>query len=286
MIKKILITFYLIFSFSLSAQWLKNKDKFYLKLGSGYMIADEYFNPDGIKMGNATRGFFINSIFAKYGLNKNWNVIAYVPFFVRIYQNEQVSSITNKIITPSETVNHAFGDMELSIEHKLFKNNKWAMSASFSLGIPVGAAQGGSDGSFGSGDGEFNQKIRLSAGTSYKLLNTRAYFKSFWSFNQRNKGFSDEWKLGIETGAPFFDRKVFFVLRSSLLQSFQNGDISALSDSGGFFANNIEFLNVGGELIYFFSKKVGVSFSYINPIWGEIGFAVPSYAGGIFFNTD
>ena len=280
---KIFLILYLVFSCSLSAQWLKREGKAYVKLGSGHMLADEHFAFNGIKDPNITTGFFITSIFAKYGLSDKWNVIAYVPFFVRVYQNEVISSVTNRVITPAETVDN-FGDMELSIEHKLFKGKKWSGSTSFSLGIPTGKPS--KDGLLGSGDGEFNQKIRLSVGTAYKLLNTRAYFKSYLGFNQRNKGFSDEWRLGIETGAPFFNRKVFFILRSWLLQSFQNGNVDALNDEGGIFANNIEFLNVGGELIYSINKKVGISFSYVNPVWGEIGFAAPNYAVGLFFNTN
>ena len=45
----------------------------------------------------------------------------------------------------------------------------WAYSISLSFGLPTGKVRGGSDGSYQTGDGEFNQQLRFHLGKSYQL---------------------------------------------------------------------------------------------------------------------
>ncbi len=270
---------------TISAQWLKGKEKYYVKIGSGYLQADEHFTSDGARDPNATRTLLINSVYAKYGISKKLNVVAYIPFLVRVAQNDQVSSVSGKTLMEGEAVN-AFGDMNLSVEYALLKWKKWALSSVFTLGVPSGQNSGGSDGSYQTGDGEWNQQLRLNVGTSYNIGKSRAYAKTFFAFNQRNNGFSDELNFGAETGIPFLNRNLFIITRAILQKSLYNGTLSAQNSNGGIFANNVEFFNVGGEANYKLSEKIGLSLSYIMPLSGRITYASPMYSGGVFFNVD
>lgn len=128
----------LLFTFSFSkAQWLKEKGKGYYKLGAWSLLADEHFTNLGGVDPNATRGLFISSFFAHYGLSNKVNLITYIPFFVKNYQFAQISKTTGKEYKPRREFN-SLGDINLAVEFKITPLSKWAFSGTLLLGIPSG----------------------------------------------------------------------------------------------------------------------------------------------------
>ena len=219
--KTIILSLLFVFAcqFFTHAQWLEKKGNGYFKLSAWALEADQHYTNSGKIDPNATRGVFNLNLYGKYGLSENWNVIAYVPFYVKSYQNHQVSSVTNETILEGEEYT-SFGDMNLGVEYRLFKKSKHAFSATLTLGIPSGDSKGGSDGSYQTGDGEFNQELRFNAGTSFSLIKHSFYAKIYLGFNNRTENFSNEIKTGIEVGTGLFGRKLHVLVRSNLWKSY------------------------------------------------------------------
>lgn len=158
-----------------------------------------------------------------------------------------------------------------------------AFSTSINLGLPTGEQRGGSDGSYQTGVGEFNQLMRFHIGKSYLVGKQRFYAKGSVGINQRSKGFSDEFRAGIETGTQLLKDTFLLLIRANTIQSFHNGSLNASNSNGSIFANNVEVVNLGGEVIYSFLPRLrlGVSWSY--PISGQILYRAPALSAGISF---
>lgn len=276
------ILFVLSCSFFSHAQWLEKKGNGYFKLGAWALEADQHYTNTGKIDPNATRGNFNLNLYRKYGLSDNWNIIAYIPFYVKSYQNHRVSEITNETLLEGEEFS-SFGDVDLGIEYRLFKKSKFAFSTTLVLGIPSGDSRGGSDGSYQTGDGEFNQFLRFNAGTSLSLFKHSFYAKTYIGFNNKTKNFSDEFRAGIEVGTGLFGSKLLLLMRSNMVKSLRNGSLNASNNSGSIFANNVEFISIGGEVAWKFTKKIGVSLGYDSAFSGKIIYAAPSYNAGIFY---
>ncbi|KJD31268.1 hypothetical protein PK35_15655 [Tamlana nanhaiensis] len=267
-----------------NAQWTKGKGNGYYKLSFWYLESDKHFTDTGKTDPNVTRGQVNASFYGAYGITNKLDAIVYFPFFSSTYENDVISGTTGETISSGETVN-SIGDIDIAVRLKLLKTKRLALSTSLVFGLPTGNSQGGSDGSFQTGDGEFNQLLKVNLGTPFKLLNAPFYAKTYVGFNNRTNGFSDEFRTGLEIGGNFFNRKIWLIARSQIVESMQNGSLNAQNSQGSIFANNIEYTNIGGEIAYYITKKLGVSLNYTHPISGRIIYANASISGGIFFDV-
>lgn len=265
------------------AQWTKGKHQGFYKLSFWSLVSDQHFTDTGAIDPNATRGTFNLSLYGEYGITDALDGIVYFPFFARTYQNNQISGTTGQTIQEGEAIN-SLGDTDIGLRYRLIKNDKLALSGTIKLGLPLGIDAGGSDGSFQTGDGEFNQLAQLDLGIPFSLGTSSAYGKTYLGFNNRTQGFSDEVHFGGELGVNLFHKKLWVIARLNGVQSLQNGDKSALNSQGSIFANNVEYTSIGAEVSYYITKKLGVSFTYASAIDGRIIYATPSLAGGVFLD--
>lgn len=279
-----LIALLFLFTSNTFAQWNKGKGNGYYKLSGWYLQADEHFTDTGDKEHNLTRSQFNVSLYGEYGITDKLDVIAYVPFFTRATENDEISATTKQKISEGESFN-SFGDIDLGFRYGIFKNDKYALSATLKLGIPTGDPEGGSDGSFQTGDGEFNQLLQADFGTSFSLGKTPSYAKLYLGYNNRSEGFSDEIKSGLELGLNFLQNKLWVIARADFLQSTNNGSLNAITaSSGSIFANNIEYTSIGVEAAYYITKKLGASLNFTSAVSGRLIYAAPSVSGGIFLD--
>jgi hypothetical protein len=121
---------------SVQGQWINEKGKGYYKIGSWSLLADEHYTDQVIVDPNATRGLFINSIYAQYGLSTKINLITYIPFLVKNYQFAQVSQTNGKVYEPRQEYN-GFGDINLGLEYGLKTAGNWVFSTTLTFGIPL-----------------------------------------------------------------------------------------------------------------------------------------------------
>ncbi len=270
---------------SIFAQWTHEKGKGYYKLSAWYLEADSHYTKDGDRAPNATRTQFNTNIYAEYGISDKFDIIAFVPFFARTTQNDQVSGTTRERIAgeEGEAVN-SIGDIDLSVRYGILKGKNYAWSTSLLFGLPTGESSGGDDGSFQTGDGEFNQYIRTDFGISFGIGSLSNYAKAYVGFNNRTEGFSDEFRTGVEVGSNIINKKLWLIGRADILQSLQNGTPGIQLSQGSVFASDIEFTSLGAEVAYYFTKKIGVSLGFASAVSGSLVFAAPSFTGGVFLD--
>lgn len=279
--KNYLVLILTIAGFTLNAQWPQKKETAYYKVGVWFLEADQHFTSSGFKDPNATRGIFITDFFGRYGISDNLTTFVYIPY-TTVYQNKQVFSSGRPPIEGE--LFSSLGDVIIGFEHKLSNNNGWAISATVQLGLPTGNEEGGSDKSYQTGDGEFNQLLKINLGITFNISSQPFYFKSNLGFNQRSKGYSDEWRFGLETGTKV-TKKLLVISRFNSIKSFQNGTLSAANSNGSIFANNVEVTNLGGEIIYTFNKKIQLNMGGTMPLNGRIIYFAPAFSAGIAFKN-
>ena len=278
---KLTTLLFLIFTTTLFSQWTKGKGNGYYKLSAWSVIADKHYTDTGEIDPNPTRGTFNFNFYGEYGLGEKIDLISYIPFFTRTYQNNVVSGTRGDIITEGSTLN-AFGDIDIGVRYGILKKNSLALSTTLKFGLPTGNTSGGNEFAIlQTGDGEFNQLLQVDLGYSFKLKDIPAYGKTFVGYNHRTKGFSDEIHFGGEIGFKFFDR-LWLIGKLNVLKSTKNGSLTAFTANGSLFANNIEYTNIGLQAAYNISKKIGVSYEYGNAINGRIIAAAPSHSVGVF----
>ncbi|MCB0642441.1 MAG: hypothetical protein KDC44_12415, partial [Phaeodactylibacter sp.] len=176
------------------------------------------------------------------------------------------------------------GDTDIGLQYGLITKGPVVLSASLIFGVPSGNPSGGSDGRLQTGDGEFNQLLKLDAGIGFKLGdNINSYATVYAGVNNRTNCFSDEFRYGAEVGAGWFSDRLYTIFRLYGIESFQNGAPTAPANSTSLFANNSEFLTFSPEIAYNITDQWGVSATYATALSGKIIFANPSYAFGIFF---
>ena len=263
-----------------TAQWTQKKGTGYYKVGAWFLEANKHYTDKGLLDPNATRGIFVTSLYGRHGITDKITLVGYIPF-TRVYQNEQVFTSGNPG-QPGEAVN-SFGDIDLAVEVQIFKRPKWVLATSLTLGVPSGNNSGGSDGSYQTGDEEFNQIVKVLARNSFKIAKHSFYAKGSLGVNNRSNGYSDEIRLGFETGSQVFKNNFLLLVRLNTIQSFFNGSLSAENSNGSIFANNVEVTNLGGEINYFITKKWSASFEYSIPLSGKNIYKAPALAGGIAY---
>ena len=263
-----------------TAQWTQKKGTGYYKVGAWFLEANQHYTDKGLLDPNATRGIFVTSLYGRHGITDKITLVGYIPF-TRVYQNEQIFTSGNPG-QPGEAVN-SFGDIDLAVEVQILKRPKWVLATSLTLGVPSGNNSGGSDGSYQTGDGEFNQIVKVLAGTSFKIAKHSFYAKGSLSVNNRSNGYSDEIRLGFETGSQVFKNNFLLLVRLNTIQSFFNGSLSAENSNGSIFANNVEVTNLGGEINYFITKNWSASFGYSIPLSGKNIYKATALAGGIAY---
>ena len=259
--------------------WPQKKGKTFLKLSQWWVVADRHYTASGGIDPNGTRGIFNTSIYAEHGITDRLTGIVYFPFFSRSTLNEQVGATSGQVIGEGDALN-SIGDTDLTLKYGLTPNSPWAVSASITLGIPLGNDRGGRDGSLQTGDGEFNQIVQIDVSRGFKLGNVYPYFSVSSGLNNRTKGFSDEWRYGIESGLTI--GKFTGIVRLFGVQSLKNGEGRAIDAGTSIFANNSEFMSFSPELAFNIKDNLGISASYATAFSGSIIFANPSYSVGVF----
>ena len=277
----LLITFIVISTFSQSyagGAWVYGKNEGYFKLAENMIRSPYFFDGDGNVVDIPTISLYTSSLYAEYGLGKNFNVIAYVPFFVRSTLNKVVFNQSGDTIEGEEL--NAFGDSQLAFKYGWSQDKPIVFSVSLVLGLPLGSSEVTSEKILQTGDGEFNQMIRLDA--SHSFYPAPFYVSAYTAFNNRTKDFSDDFRIGGEFG--YAGSKVIAILKVQSVQSLYNGVPNGQSNSeGSMFGNNIEYVSITPELNYLVSESFGISTSAGFAPAAKNQLASPNFSFGLFY---
>ncbi len=254
--------------------WTKSKGAGFYKLDFTSIRASNVLDATGELVPFRSLGNYTTSFYGEHGITNKITAIAYVPFFVRNVVNETKGAQTGNIIEPGIT-NNNFGDVDLGVRFAL-PVKAFAMSATLTLGLPTGDAKQ-ADALF-TGDGEFNQMLKLAAGTGGK----RWWSQVAMGFNNRTKSFSDEFRYDFEVGYKFFNDRFLAIFKINGIESLNNG--SAKAANTGLFSNNVEYMGVGPEFLYYANAKktIGVSARVAGAFKGQNILAAPSTSVGVF----
>lgn len=277
----ILVAFFFSTTIYAGGPWPQPKNQGYIKISEWWIISNQHYTDIGRIDPNVTSGLFNTSIYAEYGLTDRITGVVYFPFLSRAYFNNTISGTTGETILPGDSVN-SVGDTDIGLNYKIL-SGPLALSASITLGIPLGNDGGGSTGALQTGDGEFNQLFQLNAGTGFKIGTANAYASVYAGYNNRTKGFSDEIRYGVEAGVTLFDNRLTAIARLYGIKSTNNGIEGQRENSTSIFANNSEHLTFGPELAYSFNETWGLSAGFGTALSGKLIFAATSYNVGVFF---
>ncbi|MBY0433106.1 MAG: hypothetical protein K2U26_03255 [Cyclobacteriaceae bacterium] len=255
--------------------WPQPKRHGYFKLGQNMIRSSFFYDPDGNVVDITTIGLFTTSLYGEYGITDRLTSIIYVPFFVRNTLNGISYNQSGKSI-PGDSFNSA-GDTDISFKYGLIVNKPIVVSATILFGLPVGQTAGGSTQILQSGDGEFNQMLRIDA--SHSFYPKPYYVSGYAGFNNRTKGFSDEVRYGAEFGVTY--KKFIPIVKINVVKSLFNGDAEVAQN--GIFSNNTEYISPAFELNYQINEAWGVTGSAGFAFSARNILAAPNWGGGVYF---
>ncbi len=255
--------------------WTQKKNEGYFKLSSNVISASKFYAPNGKIIDIRTSGVYTNSVYAEFGLTNKITAIAYIPFFVSNTLN-QINYRQSGKMEPADKLN-SFGDTDFALKYGWISNKPYVLSTTFLVGLPLGKPSGGNTQILQTGDGEFNQMIRLDF--SYSFYPKPFYASAYTAFNNRTKQFSDELRYGFDVG--YTKNKWTAIAHLNAVNSlFNGGEATAMN---GVFSNNIEYVSPAVEVAYQFLKSFGVSVSVAGALSGRNVLAAPSYNAGVFY---
>ncbi len=276
--KQALIAIFSLASLCGSAQgaWPKAKGEGFFKLSETIIVSESFYTPEGTIRDIKTAGVYISSFYGEYGLTNNLTAVAYVPFFFRNTINAQEFTLSPNMEEADEA--NSFGDVNLGLQYGILKKGPFVLSTSLVFGIPSGQTNGGNSQLLQSGDGEFNQILRVHAG--YSFYPKPFYAAGYLGINNRTNGFSDEFRAGLEAGTSI--NSWFLALKMDWVESLQNGNAEA--SQTGIFSNNTEYISFGPEVAYNFKGGLGISGSVLGAFKGQNILASPSISLGVFYD--
>ncbi len=254
--------------------WPQPKGKGFFKLGQNAIRSSAFFNPAGDVIDITTTSLYTTSLYGEYGLTGRLTGLFYFPFFVRGTLNE-IEYRQSGNVEPGDAVN-AIGDTDVGFKYAFLAGKPFYASFTVLLGLPLGDTGGGRSGILQTGDGEFNQLVRLDASGS---LTDKVFVSAYVGFNNRTRGFSDEFRYGAEIGITW--KKFTPILKINSVESFFNGDAEAVQN--GIFSNNTEYFSPTAEVNYQWTGHLGLSVSGGFALSGRNILASPNWSAGVYW---
>lgn len=254
--------------------WNRTKNGGFFKLSETIIISDQFYNRDGDIVPITSTGVYITNVYGEYGMTEKLTAFLYFPFFFHTSRQEQ---LLNNGSTIQDDKLNSIGDADIGLSYGIKQHSKFVLNVSLLLGLPLGNPSGGMTQLLQSGDGEFNQMLKLNAG--YSFYPRPFYMSGGIGFNNRTNDFSDELHVNAELGATL--KKWVISIKIYNRSSLNNG--SAEATQSGIFSNNIEYLAYGPEVSYLFKEYWGLSATYQGATTGRNILASPSYSIGAFY---
>jgi len=255
--------------------WTQPKGSGYFKLSQFAIIADQYFTPSGDIVDITTTGIYNTGIYAEYGFTDRFTAILNFPFFSRATLNRK-ETMDGTLVEEGDHLN-SVGDTDLTLKYGLLQNSGVVLSASLTLGLPLGEQSGGRTGLLQTGDGEFNQMLLVEASRSF--YPAPIYASALVGFNHRTNNFSNEIRYGLEVG--YNPGKFFANLRFYGVNPIKN-DSQEVVAVNGIFNNNVEYLSISPEIGYQVTDKFGASASVGGAFFAKNILAAPTLILGVF----
>ncbi len=259
----------------LGGGWPQPKGKGFFKLSEFFLIGTGFYNDDGSEqLGDfPTTTIYITNFYGEYGLTDRVTVGTYIPLFYRAVRNTQ--QFLSGAPDNEGDSRSSIGDIDVFIKYGLIYNKPFVLSASLTLGVPTGK----SNGLITSGDGEFNQLLKLEAGYGFQKI--PLFLGLGAGYNNRTRGFSSEVHIDAEIGYTFSE-KITLIVKSRNLVSLRNREAPDTSNTG-IFGDRISTYTLGPEIfINNVFKNIGFSANYFFNLGGRNTLVGAPFSAGFF----
>jgi hypothetical protein len=248
--------------------WTQKKGSGFYKLDFRYLPGKAVYNDKGEKF-NLTIKDMSFGFYGEHGISDELTLTANWITFQKI-------SVDDLAAASSESEVSGIGDAGLGIRYLVGNFGNSVLSAAGRVGIPIGETY--ENGELWLGTGEWNQTFGLEFGHSF--YPAPAYVSAVIYYRNRNEGFSDEIKWGVEGGYSF-NEVVSLIGRFHGLNTLENGIEDFI---GGFaiYSNNQKYIAYGLELIYKFNSGVGLAVGYESGGAGRNIISAPVLSFGLF----
>ncbi len=235
--------------------WTLQEGRGFYKLGFQLINAREFYEPSGNKTSITPLGDYTVSVYAEYGVTDWVTGTAYVPFYKRNTLDRVVGRQSGVTYFEGDQTSH-FADVTLGARIGIIRQSPTVLALSVQLGLPLGNST--QPNGLLSGDGEFNQLVSVEIGHSLHPLPMFATVNA--GFNNRTRGFSDEFSYGAQVGYTF-EHLVTLIAHCHGVESLNNGSTDVTGGVSGLYANNQRFLGFGLECMYKLTEAYGISLS-------------------------
>ena len=253
--------------------WTQKKGSGFYKLDFRYLPGKAVYNNDGEKVKSNLSDLSFG-LYGEYGLNNSLTLFtSWIP-----YQKISVKdSADNVYSSPVEEA--GVGDISVGIRYLISSFGNSVLSVAGRLGIPMGKIP--EDNRLWLGTGEWNQTIGLEFGHSF--YPTRAYVSAGVYYRNRNEGFSDDVKWGVEGGYSF-NESLSIIGKFHGLNTLENG-VKDFSAGFAIYTNHQKYIAYGLQLVYKLQSGIGFTVGYESGTAGRNIISAPVYSAGIFFSN-
>ena len=271
-----IITSLCIVNTAYSGAWTQKHGEGYYKIGIRIVRANKFYQSNGNKITIPTLGDYTTSFYSEYGLSKRLTAIISLPFYKRTTLNRQIFRTSGTELTSGGSL-AGIADTDIGLRIGLLHEGQTALSVDVLLGLPLG--EDTPRNGLVTGDGELNQLFRLQLGHSF--YPSRLYLNGQFGFNNRTKGYSDEFHYAAEVGYNTGEKSLL-ILHVNGVESLKNGNDTGQGGTGGLFGNNQRYLTYGPELIYSFNHTWGISLGVEGATRAQNILSAPAYSLGLF----
>ena len=262
--------------------WTSKHLNGFFKVEGRVLAATDWYDDTGKVIPIPENFYLANSFYGEFGVLDRLDVIVNIPFLVTNAQSAQETTGNNTPLVQEDLVS-GIGDIRVGVRYGILQNTPLVLSASLFFGLPTGSQAKEND-FVATGDGEFNQLLKIEAG--YSFYPAPFYLGAGVGFNNRTQNFSDEIHLYTEVGASFWKR--FFVkVAINAVAPLGNGSLVNRRFVYTLFQNNVAYTAFGGEIGGFvLQNRLGLSIGADGALNGRNVLATPSLYLSVFYKLN
>ncbi len=244
-------------------------------LAERWLVTEKHFDVTGVKRDNLVEyGYFSTLVEAEYGFSERLSAFLHFPFLNYTYT---VTPLSLQKVAVWKT-----GDPELGVIYNLSPGRNLSARAGLYLGLPLGFH---GQGALNTGDGEFNQMIKLEVGEPYQSFDDVIWWELYTGVNHRTRQNAEEFVFGAEAGMQVIREKLDFAIQVDGIKAFGNSAGAVNINAQSLFSNFRERLVVTPRVGFQVFQNLEVRIETAIPITGRNYFANPTFGISLYLQN-
>ncbi|NNC82329.1 MAG: hypothetical protein HKN79_02030 [Flavobacteriales bacterium] len=259
--------------------WVKSKGQGYYKFGQSWVESMGYFSGGSNFSPRLSSQLFTTSFYMEHGLGEGISLETYLPVYVRHTVDGMIEE-DGELVVINDAIG-GIGDMNVGLRKKIHSGSLIQISASLTLGLPIGSPTLGERENLFTGDGEFNQLIRSDLSIPFGNDAIAGYSTVYAGFNNRSGNFTNELWYGLEAGVSIQESKFWLIGRINAIEAGDTGEEQMFTNN---FTQSMSFTNYMVETAIYLDPKIGLTASYTGSIRGNVLLVAPVYSLGLYMD--